>query len=432
MLDRLRWHISAVYVLAGFVFLALMGGGTYALLSRYFQETTDWALQRRLATQLRLWGAFVPAGLNAPPLTVLAPVSQRKNDDDHADDHAPAFDSELAAVYLAAFNAQGELAPLPGLTTEVLIYLAEQPAPGAWQWRTLDLAGQGPTRLLTYALPTEPVIYVQVGRPLNDQLTLLNQMVLGLMALGAVLLMAVSGLGWWLAGRALAPAQAAWTRQQAFVANASHELRAPLTLMRASAEVAQRQPDAPHTPTLLADIIQECDHMARLVDDLLLLSRLDAQQIKLTVTAAPLEPLLADLTRQVGRVAEQYGVRVVCAGVAGAARADSARLRQMLLIVLDNAVQFTPPGGQVTVSARAHGSQVSITIRDTGPGIAPEHLPFVFERFYRVDSSRQGRPGSGLGLSIARALAQAHHGTVTLDSAPGRGTTVTFTLPAAP
>jgi signal transduction histidine kinase len=238
---------------------------------------------------------------------------------------------------------------------------------------------------------------------------------------------------WWLAGRSIRPAQQAWKHQQSFVANASHELRTPLTLLRASAEVALRGLPAGDTDNrgLLGDVLQECDHMSKLVADLLLLSRLDAGHMPMERTRIMLPQLFADVERQVGRLAEERGVRVTADGVSGAAWGDPTRVRQVLLILIDNALRHTPPGGAIRLAARAGGRLAHITVADTGCGIAPEHLPHVFERFYRADRAGRDDSGSGLGLSIVKALVEAQGGQITIESQVGQGTTVVVALPGA-
>ncbi|MDQ2830284.1 MAG: ATP-binding protein, partial [Chloroflexota bacterium] len=243
---------------------------------------------------------------------------------------------------------------------------------------------------------------------------------------------------WWLAGRSVRPIQQSWERQHSFVANASHELRAPLTLLRASAEVTQR-----HLPTgdtrgraLLDDVLGECDHMARLVEDLLVLSKLDAGALTLRRERIEVPAFLADTGRRVGPLADARGVDLtVDADGGGAVWADPARLRQVVLILLDNALRHTPTGGRVRVEARPQGQVVHLVVVDTGAGIAPAHLPHLFERFYRVDAARgdgrNGDGGSGLGLAIAKALVEAQGGEVHLTSRLGAGTRVEVTLPTA-
>jgi signal transduction histidine kinase len=240
----------------------------------------------------------------------------------------------------------------------------------------------------------------------------------------------LSASSWWLAGRSLRPVQQSWERQQTFVANASHELRTPLTLMRASAEVALR--GLPHQDAdrreLLGDVLHETDHMSKLVEELLLLSRLDAGRLNVDRQPIAVPDLLADVQRQIGRLADERGVRLCAGALSGVVLADPTHLRQVLLIVLDNALRHTPKGGQVQIESQARGRQIAIVVGDTGAGIAPAHLPHVFERFYRADSAR-GSNGSGLGLSIAKGLIEAQHGQIMIASEQGKGTQVTIMLP---
>jgi signal transduction histidine kinase len=442
MFRALRWRLTLLYLLTALALLAFTGVGAYVLLQRYFLSATDLTLQRRMAQEFRALGAAPPPALAAGEQQWLAARGRPApgHDSDDGDDHhgGPASRDDLSGgdlgtVFVAALDSGGQVIRTgdggPGPDASAV---AAALATGS-DWRTVR-SGDDSLRLLTYRLPAGAgAAVLQAARPLGDQdraLALLLGSLLGLGGLSAALL----GIGSWaLAGRALAPAQRAWTRQQAFVANASHELRAPLTLLRAAAEVARR--GAGHSPdqrALLDDVLGEADHMNRLVEDLLLLSRLDAGRLPVERQVAPLASLLGDAQRQVGRLAIERRVQVECAGADGAVWADPTRLRQALLIVLDNALRHTPAGGVIRLSAQPRDRQVAITVADTGSGIAAEHLPHVFERFYRASAGRgAGAEGSGLGLAIAKALIEAQHGQIRLESRVGEGTQVTFLLPRA-
>jgi signal transduction histidine kinase len=221
--------------------------------------------------------------------------------------------------------------------------------------------------------------------------------------------------------------------QQMFIANASHELRTPLTLIRASSEVALRQVnDYRQQKELLSDVIGECDHMAQLVDDLLLLSRLDTQQLKLERTSILLKDMLVEVKRQFERLAFERGIQLKCDDTWAEVLGDHTRLRQVFIILLDNALRHTPDGGGIELSVSLTGRVVRIDVADNGEGIPPEHLEHVFDRFYQGKCSTHGKKeGSGLGLSIAKALVEAQEGRISIDSKPGKGTTVTIVLPSA-
>jgi signal transduction histidine kinase len=295
-------------------------------------------------------------------------------------------------------------------------------------------------RLLTYSVPPErsgdgvtlPAA-LQLGRLLSDQDRVLNTLLAVLLTLGGMSAVMLAAASWWLAGRALRPAQLAWDRQQAFVANASHELRAPLTLMRASAEVAMRSlpPGSTELHSLLTDMVTESDHMSRLVEDLLLLSRIDAGRLQLELRPVQVQQMLNDIQRQARGLAVERGITLTVASAQCAAQADATRLRQVLLIILDNALRHTPRGGHIKMEAQPMGKFAQISVSDTGSGIAPEHVPHIFERFYRASSVPGADAGSGLGLSIAKALMEAQRGQISVQSSPGKGTTVALLLPAA-
>ncbi len=459
MFRRLRLRLTALYLLAALALVALVSGGTYQLLAYYFQSTTDLALQYRLAREMQRLGAPLPARLEAADhewrasrsrlAGLPAPVNSggdREQEDEsgeHAEqveDEAPHeedYDGELAAIFVLPLSAQGQLLSDPALFG--LPNLPEAEAAQAAQrsgsdWRTVRLDNGVRVRLLSYAVPnsTAPAV-LQAGRALADQDRVLNQLLAGLLALGGASTVLLGAGSWWLAGRSLVPTQRAWEHQQTFVANASHELRTPLTLLRASAEVAQRTlpPGEADGRELLDDVLHECDHMSRLVEDLLLLSRLDAGRLALERSALALPELFAEVQRQVGRLAEARGVNLEAdAPPQARALGDPTRLRQVLLILLDNALRHTPAGGSIALSAQARGRQVEIVVSDTGSGIAPEHLPHVFERFYRANGGEGA--GSGLGLAIAHALVTAQQGQIRIESEAGQGTRVTLTLPAAP
>jgi two-component system phosphate regulon sensor histidine kinase PhoR len=219
-----------------------------------------------------------------------------------------------------------------------------------------------------------------------------------------------------------------------FVANVSHELRTPLTSIRAVVETLET--GAVDDPALEAEflhrIIGEVDHLAALVDELLDLARLEMGRVSLTLE--PQDP--GDvLTRAVERLrpqAERAGVdlRVDTPSPLPPARVDRGRVEQVLLNLVHNAVKFTPEGGQIVVVAAEEDGMLRVSVRDTGVGIAAEELPRIFERFYKTDPARRSL-GSGLGLAIAKHIVQAHGGMIWAESAPGHGTTISFTLPLA-
>ena len=239
--------------------------------------------------------------------------------------------------------------------------------------------------------------------------------------------------------------------QRRFIADASHELRAPLTTIKGSLEFLRRAPDLPESERadVLEDAYTEADRMAALVSDLLLLARADAavgsepgppaasiddhmrgrretvelDQLALDIFRHGRAQLLARHRAQLQLTIESLEPEAVLA--------DPGQLRQVLLILLDNAIKYTPSGGKVSISVNRQGGKAALSISDTGIGIEPEVQPHIFERFYRGDQARaRDQHGSGLGLAIAKWIVAAHNGELTVTSEPGKGSVFTVLLPA--
>ena len=224
----------------------------------------------------------------------------------------------------------------------------------------------------------------------------------------------------------------AFRRQRQFTADASHELRTPLTAVKGEVEVALTRPREPDAyREVLQRVNEEADRLIRLVGSLLTLARADAGQIPVALEAIDVPDLAAAAVEQVRPAAQQRDIELVLApGTPVTLRADEDLLLQLLLNLLDNAIKYTPSGGRVTAGWSTDGTRVELWVRDTGAGIAPEHLPHIFDRFYRADKARsRAEGGVGLGLSICRWIAEAHGGSISAESAPGQGATFTVRLP---
>ena len=236
-----------------------------------------------------------------------------------------------------------------------------------------------------------------------------------------------------MADRAMAPIKKSWQRQQDFVADASHELRTPLTVIQLNLELVKGNPEetvASQSKWLDYSLL-ETQRMSKLVDDLLFLARADSQQLTLEIKQFSLDTALREVIESFGPLAEASGIllessldsEITYSG-------DAFRIKQLLVILLDNALKYTPSGGQVTLGLQNWDTFVEITVSDNGEGIEPEHLAKIFERFYRVDKARsQQKEGTGLGLAIADWIIQSHHGQVKVSSSPGEGTTFVISLP---
>jgi len=218
--------------------------------------------------------------------------------------------------------------------------------------------------------------------------------------------------------------------QKRFLADASHELRTPLTTIRGNVELLQKMGQA--NPEMqveaLADISSEAARMSRLVHDLLVLARADAGY-KPEMVPVDLASVLAEVARQGAVLAGPVRFSADDPEEAGLVMGDVDALKELFLIILDNAFKYTPAGGQVSLTLRREKDFQVIGISDTGIGIDPSEQDHIFERFYRTDRARKAGGGTGLGLAIARLIAEQHRGRITVQSQPGQGATFSVWLP---
>jgi two-component system, OmpR family, sensor histidine kinase CiaH len=291
-----------------------------------------------------------------------------------------------------------------------------------------------PTRVIARRMPDGGTLYV--GQSLEPELAALRSLVIVLIGGGGLgLLLSFAG-AWILSGRALVPIQDAFRRQQEFVADASHELRTPLTVLRSATDLLNRHRQEPLETNgeLWDDTRAEIARMERLAADLLTLARSDRGELELMVAPLELGDLAGDVVRRTAPLASAADVSLtlVSGDTSALVEADPDRLQQVLLILLDNAIKHTPAGGRVDVKVERDGSHGVLRVTDTGTGIAAEHVPRIFDRFYRIDTARSRQAGgTGLGLTIAKMLIDAHKGELSLTSTQGQGTQVTVRLPLA-
>lgn len=240
-------------------------------------------------------------------------------------------------------------------------------------------------------------------------------------ALAAIVL--VTAGAWFLAQKSIAPAERSLAYTRRFMADAAHELRTPIAVLRTRAEVALQ---GEHTESEYRATVTGMEHEARrlgrVVDDLLMLARADAGERPVATERFFLDDIVLDAARSVRTLAQARGVELELDEFEETAiLGDPQLVRELVIVLLDNAVKFTPQGGQVRVRVQPE-PQPTLTIDDTGEGITAEHLPLVFDRFYRGDPSRPRQGGAGLGLSIARWIASVHDARILLESDIGRGT----------
>jgi two-component system OmpR family sensor kinase len=223
----------------------------------------------------------------------------------------------------------------------------------------------------------------------------------------------------------------AYELQHRFIADASHELRAPLTAIQGNLELLERQPTMPDSDRAEAvhEASREAHRMARLVADLLALARADAGA-SLRKERVELDWVVLEALREARHLA--HGQRIEVEAIEPVlVQGDGDRLKQLILILLDNAIRYTPANGQIALALRRDAAMARVTVRDSGMGVPPEDLPHVFERFYRADPARARDPGgTGLGLAIAKWIVEQHGGEIEIASEPGHGAEVTVRLPA--
>ena len=355
--------------------------------------------------------------------------------------YGPAADPSLADtfVFVIQTNKNGDptvvenspqLAGLEQLPSQLPIQAAKQ---GTTTPSTVTVSKD------QFALLTEPIKdskgnivgVIQVAKPLSSVAETLNNLERQLAIASGVALLLGAIVALLMANKSLHPLRLAFVKQREFVADASHELRTPLTLIRTNAEAWIRRVPRSNPGEYARHILEEVDQLNALVADLTTLALVDARQLRIDPRLVDVSEVVRELIDHTAPLADERGLRLRTDLQPVAILADCARLRQLLLILLDNAMAHTPPGGEVALSTRRAAGRARIVVEDTGSGIAPRDLPHIFERFYRADKARgHEHGGTGLGLAIAKWIVDAHRGTIDVRSEVGRGTHVTITLPA--
>ena len=306
--------------------------------------------------------------------------------------------------------------------------------------RTIEADGVD-VRLLTMPVIASeggtPVGFVQGGFVLTLHDAQSQSLVVVIALVGFVGLLGAAAVTLLVTGRALVPIRQSFDSQRRFVADASHELRTPTALIRANAEVLAREDlVADGGRPLVVDIVAESDRLSHLIGDLLQLAATDASGLDLDRQPVDLATIAADTVRQAAALAGERGVSLQMASRPGAGSTvvsgDRDRLIQLLLILLENAFDHSPPGGTVTVGVTPEGRSILMTVADQGPGIAVADRDKVFQPFARLPGVARDRAGgTGLGLAIARRIAAAHDATIAVDDAPGGGARIVVTFPVA-
>jgi heavy metal sensor kinase len=476
--SSLRWQLTGWYVLLLMGVLLLFSAGTYIAVYKLLLDNFDDLLvtQANLIVQtvdfsernLTLQNDSLRVGHRADEyLTRIYRSDRRLLYDDNPREHA----SELADAIDQALDGDQQIIQIAGRE-------------GPMRVLSLPIIHDG-----------QVVGALQVGISLEDVLATMRTLLKVLLLLAPALLLIASGGGWFLASRALAPIdrltrtaqrisaedlsqrinlrdaddevgrlahtfdamltrlQSAFEQQRRFTTDASHELRTPLTAIIGQIDVAIERPrDAESYRATLTTVREQARRLARLANDLLFLARADAQPSPAAHELIDLGNLLPAIIAQVEPLADDRQQQITLDPPPELlVRGNEDDLIRLFLNLLDNAIRFTPPGGRITIAAASTPSDhrgdwaverytdaeapppsIVVSIHDTGPGVAPEHLPRVFDRFFRVDRGRnRAQGGSGLGLAIAQSIAHAHGGHLEVRSTIGQGSTFTAILPRA-
>lgn len=236
---------------------------------------------------------------------------------------------------------------------------------------------------------------------------------------------------WLISKAAIRPVKQAWQKQLDFTADASHELRTPIAVIQTNLELVMdsRSETVESQMKWLQNIEIENKRMTKLVDDLLTLSRADTNQQNLELSTFMIDEVISEALIPLEPVALQKNIALeACLNSRTVFHGDRQRIRQLVIILMDNALNYTEGPGSIAISLICNEKNVKLTVSDTGNGIAQEHLDKIFDRFYRVAKTRN-QDGSGLGLSIAKWIVQEHRGTIHVESTPGKGTRFSITLP---
>ncbi len=457
----IRVRLTLWYVLLLAVILAVFGASVYLTLRRSLYASLDESIQNQSSVLL---GAIRFEG--DPPALVPGISPGNPSEDER---FARVFDASKVLV----FDGSAAVGSVPVDSGAV-----DRALEGETTMRRVRIEeNDDPLRILLVPIRREgrPVGVLEVGQSEEDVADTLTTLLLT-MGLAYPITLAVAVLGGiFLAGRALSPVDKitslarrisaehlghrldlrlpddevgrlartfdemiarlddAFRRQRQFTADASHELRTPLTVMKGQIDVAlQKEREPQDYRRVLQGVNDEVDRLVHLAGSLLTLTRADAGQVPLTLEEVGVAGVVTGAVEHLRPTAQQKGIAMqVAAGEDLTLRGDEGLLLQLMLNLLDNALKYTPSGGEVTAGWNGTEGQVELWVRDTGVGIPEQHIPHIFDRFYRVDRARsRAEGGVGLGLAICRWIVEAHGGSLRVESAPGKGSTFTALLPA--
>ena len=460
----LRVRLTLWYGTALALILVVFGGALYAVLAHGLRDQIDRSLEETVSVTVRALeqhrvGPFLPfedLAAEFPELAVLDKSFQI---------FSPAGKVTIQSPNLSRLDIPLSRAALEGGLS------------GRATFESARFRDGSSFRLLSAPILFDGALVniIQVGTSLRPVEEMLHRLVLVLLVSLPVALAVALGGGWFLAGRALRPVEAitlaarriaagdltqrltvahsqdeigrlsatfndmiarleaSFRQVRQFSADASHELRTPLTVMKGETELALRRARPSEDYRLvLESSLEEIDRMARIVDELLFLSRADLGEVRIESQPVRLDALVEDVQRQAAVLGQEQDVQVSVGVVEPVTvQGDELRLRELLLNLVDNAVKYSRPGGKVTLALARDGATARLSVTDQGIGIPAEAQARIFDRFYRADDARaHAKKGTGLGLSICKWIVEAHHGRIEVQSTAGEGSKFTVVLPA--
>lgn len=421
----------------GFI-LAISGFGVYHVVAHAYRETVDrglesvgWALRNSIEPLLKQPGHLEQLAQQLSLEICITNVSCLTNTVTSSHPISPAQDQ--VKYYLRLLDSRGRAIMLAGLPPGRLdISMPEQ------RWQTLkNNTGKcyRQISLLLYTQDNRLWGYLQVGRSLNDLDAHLAALRLTLLLGWPLAMILIAGSSWWLAGLAMQPVYRSYQQMQQFTTDAAHEFRTPLAATQSTIESALRLKSLPDQEIheILLAIKRQNSRLSQLVGDLLLLARMERQEVAVKSLPCCLNDLVSDLVEELAFMAVEANITLKAKFqeqkllyVIG----DEEQLYRLVSNLIVNAIKYTPSDGQITVILDTMDSYALIQVQDTGVGIAAEERDKIFDRFYRVNSDRSRYSGGfGLGLPIAQAIALTHKGSLQVQSQPGLGSVFTVRLP---
>jgi two-component system sensor histidine kinase CiaH len=422
LLGRVRWRLVAWSAGSTLILLLVLGTALYLSVDASLASAGRAQLERQ-AQGLRSYLATLPPGGLTEP-------DSEGSEGPHIG--RAEFGGPGSGTISIVLDQDGDfMGTKPADTTDLPVRDAVSAAlAGATDIRLASVNG-APVRVLSEAVEVDgaPHVVQVIQLRAAEERTLTTLLVVLLGGGLAVLALAVA-VGFVYAGRALVPIRDSLRRQREFAADASHELRTPLTVVRGSVEYLRRHARQPvaEVGDALDDIESEVDRLTSLVDDLLLLARGDSGAIELRRESVDLAEVAGEALQRLRAQAAARGVQLRLDAAPATVGGDPDRLRQLVAILIDNAIRHSPNGAEVRVGIRGE-AHPGISVEDEGPGIRSEDLPHLFDRFWRAADAPEG--GTGLGLSIAAWIAEHHGGRISASNRPGGGARFEVQLPHA-